>query len=385
MANKKRRIFFSVRSLSLAIVVIVLIYLGQSVVTFAQKKNSLEDSKVIRSVLVVQEAMRQIYKEVNPAVVRIEVEDTVVNPFRNDPMFRWFFGIPDKREKTPQKRKSFVGSGFVLSSDGYIITNHHVIARKNSKKYVDKVRVKLISGKAYEAKIVGSDSASDIALLKVKPDKKLKHVYIGNSEEIEVGDFAIAIGNPFGLSSTFTMGVISSKGQNIESQDGIPRIQTDAPINPGNSGGPLLSIKGEVIGINQMIYTRSGGSLGIGFAIPINYAVTVIEKLKTGKAIKHGYIGLSVIASPTEDQLRELDLIGKTGLLIANVVLGSPAWKAGIRPYDFITHVEGKTARKFADLKGAVLQRGVGNRIGLKIVRNGKSKKLSIKIGEAKS
>ena len=350
----------------------------------ARPKNPLLDSKAVQEAASVQRAMRQIYNAVNPAVVRIETESTVeVSPFRH-PYFPFFFNFPKKGRKHKQQG---LGSGFILSKDGYIVTNHHVISRRGTKKYVDKIKVKVVNGKSYEAKVIGSDAVSDIALLKIKASNQLREVYIGNSEDVEVGDFAIAIGNPFGLSSTFTMGVISSKGQDVESQDGVPRIQTDAPINQGNSGGPLINIKGEVIGINQMIFTKnsSGGSIGIGFAIPINYAMTVVRNLQKGKKIKHGFIGVQIIPNPTEDQLSELDLKNKSGLLVANVALGSPAWKAGVRPYDFITHIEGKQAKKFSQLKGAVVQKGVGSKLNVTVLRGGKFKKFTIKIGEAKS
>lgn len=359
----------------------IIVYLPQCSHLFAE--NPLLKSKSIQEAMYVQKAMRQIYNEVNPAVVRIETESTVNAIPGNNPLFKFFFNDPRQRRK---RKEQGLGSGFILSSDGYIVTNHHVVGRKGTKKYVDQVKVKLVNGKSYDAKVIGSDTTSDIALLKIKSTQKLKQVYIGDSEEVEVGDFAIAIGNPFGLSSTFTMGVISSKGQEIETQDGIPRIQTDAPINPGNSGGPLLNIKGEVVGINQMIYSRQGfggGSIGIGFAIPINYAMTVIQKLKSGKKIKHGFIGVQVIPSPTPDQLKELGIQNKSGLLIANVTLGSPAWKAGIRPYDFITHIDGKTASKFADLKSAVIKKGVGGSLKVTAIQSGFKRRFTIKIGEA--
>ena len=358
---------------------------------FASTDNPLNDSASIRGAITVQNAMRQIYKEVNPAVVRIETESNIEIVPSNDPIFRFFFNIPRGRQRGRQhqrRKQQGLGSGFILDSKkGYIITNHHVVAKRSSKKYVDKVKVKLVNGKSYDAKVIGSDIGSDIALLQIKSEQKLKQIYIGDSDTIEVGDFAIAIGNPFGLSSTFTMGVISSKGQDVESRDGVPRIQTDAPINPGNSGGPLLSIKGEVIGINQMIYTQGmgGGSIGIGFAIPINYAMSVIEKLKSGKKVQHGFIGVQIIPSPTPDQLQELNIKNKAGLLVANVTLGSPAWKAGVRPYDFITHIDGKVAEKFSDLKSVVIRKGVGTKMTVKILRNGLRKNFKIKIGEAKS
>jgi serine protease Do len=159
---------------------------------------------------------------------------------------------------------------------------------------VDKITVKLTNGKEYTAKLIGSDPNSDIALIKIDGAKGLKTAHLGDSDKIEVGDLSLAIGNPFGLQSTLTTGIISSKGQDVNSADGVSRIQTDASINPGNSGGPLLNVRGEVIGINQMIYSQSGGSVGIGFAIPINHAKHVIEKLKAGKKIRQGYIGVSV-------------------------------------------------------------------------------------------
>ena len=355
--------------------------------TFSDAESPLKNSDSIKDALAVQNAMRQIYDEVNPAVVRIETESSVEAAPLNNPLFKFFFNVP--RGQNPRKRKQQgLGSGFVLNArKGYIVTNHHVVAKRGSRKYVDKVKIKLVNGKSYDAKVLGSDPSSDIALLQIKSRQKLKQVYIGDSDSVEVGDFAIAIGNPFGLSSTFTMGVISSKGQDVESQDGVPRIQTDAPINPGNSGGPLLNIKGEVIGINQMIYTQGmgGGSIGIGFAIPMNYAMSVIAKLKSGKKIQHGFIGVQIIPSPTPDQLKELDLENRTGLLVANVTLGSPAWKAGVRPYDFITHIDGRTVKKFSDLKSVVIRKGVGAKMLVRVIRSGNKRKFKIKIGEAKS
>lgn len=347
---------------------------------FAQAKseNPLASSKNIQNALGVQEAMREIYKEVNPAVVRIETEQTIKiqqHPFFNDPMFRRFFGVPDGQNNMEQKRQG-LGSGFIISKEGFIVTNHHVI------NHMDKVMVKLTTGKVYPAKVIGSDETADIALVKIDGASNLKVVHIGSSEKVEVGDYAIAIGNPFGLSSTFTVGFISSKGREEISPDGVPRIQTDAAINPGNSGGPLLNIRGEVIGINQMIYTQSGGSVGIGFAIPINHVMAVLEKLKKGEKIKPGYIGVQIVPNTTDEQLQELGLKGKTGLLVASVELGSPAWKAGVRPYDFILEVDGKAADKFSVLKAAVISKGVGASLTLKIIRDGANRSIKVEIGE---
>lgn len=349
---------------------------GSGGIAEAATDNPLLKSDAIQFASKFQDAIREIYKEVNPAVIRIETEQTVeVNhPFFNDPMFRRFFQVPEGQQK--QKRAG-LGSGFVISTDGYAVTNHHVVQK------VDKITVKLTNGKEYQAKLIGSDPNSDIALIKIDGAKNLKTAHLGDSDKIEVGDFTLAIGNPFGLQSTLTTGIVSSKGQDVNSADGVSRIQTDASINPGNSGGPLLNIRGEVIGINQMIYSQSGGSVGIGFAIPINHAKHVIEKLKKGQKIRQGYIGVSVDPEVTEEKLKLLGVEGKTGLIVAQVVIGSPAFKAGIVANDFITHVDGKPAEKFSVLKAAVLQKGVGGELEVKYIRQGKENTVTVKIAEA--
>ncbi|MBS0617310.1 MAG: trypsin-like peptidase domain-containing protein [Spirochaetes bacterium] len=348
---------------------------GSSVID-AATDNPLLKSEAVGAAVKFQEAVREIYKEVNPAVIRIETEQTVeVNhPFFNDPMFRRFFQVPEGQQK--QKRAG-LGSGFIISSDGYAVTNHHVVQK------VDKITVKFTNGKEYAAKLIGSDPNSDIALIKIEGAKNLKTAHLGDSDKIEVGDIALAIGNPFGLQSTLTTGIISSKGQDVNSADGVSRIQTDASINPGNSGGPLINIRGEVIGINQMIYSQSGGSVGIGFAIPINHAKAIVEKLKSGKKIRQGYIGVSVDPEVTDEKLQLLGVSGKTGLIVAQVVIGSPAYKAGIAGNDFITHIDGKVAEKFSVLKSAVLQKGVGGSIEVKLIRGGKEVTVSVHIAEA--
>ena len=349
---------------------------GGGSIAEAATDNPLLKSESVQYALKFQDAIREIYKEVNPAVIRIETEQTVeVNhPFFNDPMFRRFFQVPEGQQK--QKRAG-LGSGFVISSDGFAVTNHHVVQK------VDKITVKLTNGKEYSAKLIGSDPNSDIALIKIDGAKNLKTAHLGDSDKIEVGDFALAIGNPFGLQSTLTTGIISSKGQDVNSADGVSRIQTDASINPGNSGGPLLNVRGEVIGINQMIYSQSGGSVGIGFAIPINHAKHVIEKLKAGKKIRQGYIGVSVDPEVTEEKLKLLGVSGKSGLIVAQVVIGSPAFKAGIAANDFITHIDGKPAEKFSVLKAAVLQKGVGAEIEVRLIRQGKEITVTVRVAEA--
>ena len=185
------------------------------------------------------------------------------------PLFKRFFDVPDTTQK-----KQGLGSGFFINESGLSVTNYHVVEK------VDRIKIKLLNGSSYDADILGFHKPSDIALLKIDSEKPVQPIHIGNSKETLVGDLVYAIGNPFGLSAILTSGVISATQQEIETADGVPRIQTDAAINPGNSGGPLLNLNGEVIGINQMIYSNKGGSIGIGFAIPINYAMSIIQKLK---------------------------------------------------------------------------------------------------------
>lgn len=343
---------------------------------FAEEKNPLKDSKAVDAAVTLQEALREIYREVSPAVVRIETEQTVklpVHPFYNDPMFRHFFGVPEQQER----KKTGLGSGFIINKSGFIVTNNHVVHQ------VDKITVKLQNNESYTAKLIGADPISDIALLKIEGAKDLKVVHMGDSDAIQVGDFGIAIGNPYGLKSTFTLGVVSSTGQDIDSADGVPRIQTDAAINPGNSGGPLLNIRGEVIGINQMIYSQSGGSVGIGFAIPINYAKAVVENIKSGKVVRPGYLGMTVDTNVSEKVRKELGLEGKKGLFVTELDVGGPAWRGGMRPYDFIVKVDGVVADNFSVLKSAITRKGSGGKLELEIIRNGKEEKVSVTIGEA--
>jgi len=343
---------------------------------FAAGENPLLKSKSVASALDLQNALREIYQEVSPAVVRIETEQTVkvqMHPFFNDPTFRRFFGVPDQQQE--QKRQG-LGSGFIVSPDGFIVTNDHVVA------HVDKITVKLQNGESHEAKLVGSDRISDIALLKIDGVKNLRTVHLGNSDDLMVGDFGIAIGNPFGLQSTFTLGVISSTGQDIDAADGVPRIQTDAAINPGNSGGPLLNIQGEVVGINQMIYSQSGGSVGIGFAIPINYAKMVIESLKSGKKMVPGYIGVNINTNPPEELISKLGIKGKEGILVQDVEVGGPAWEGGLRPFDYITHVDDHPAEKFSVLRSTVIRKGPGSEVVIRYIRDKKEHEAKIKVGK---
>ncbi|MCU0821264.1 MAG: trypsin-like peptidase domain-containing protein [Spirochaetes bacterium] len=314
----------------------------------------------------IQDTFRAIYKLYSESVVFISTEQTVkmpMHPFYDDPFLREFFGFRGQQPPSTRKRTG-LGTGFVLSEDGYICTNHHVVAE------VDKVTVK-INDKSYDARIVGSDERTDIALLKIESKVKLKAVYIGDSDKVEVGDWAIAIGNPFGLDKTFTVGVVSATSRNdIDFMGGSEsHIQTDASINPGNSGGPLINIYGEVIGINRMIYSQTGGNIGIGFAIPINTAKSVLEQLKTYKKVKRGYIGVQVVPL-TDEYAKELGLSEKAGALVGGLMQGSPAEKGGIAAGDLILEIDGKKIKDYKDLIETVGKTPIGKTLKIMILRN---------------
>ena len=262
----------------------------------------------------IQDTFRNIYDLYRDRVVFITTEQYVrvqPNPFFDDPIMRQFFG--GQGESRVEKR-SGLGTGFIISEDGYICTNQHVVEK------MDRVFVK-VDGKSFQAKVIGSDRRTDIALLKIEPGYKLKPVYFGDSDSVRVGDWAIAIGNPFGLDKTFTVGVVSAIGRKDVDMMGGSHIQTDASINPGNSGGPLINIYGEVIGINRMIYSQSGGYMGIGFAIPVNTARSILAQLREHKKIKRGYIGVSIVPI-TEESAKQLGLDSPEGAFVGEVVPG---------------------------------------------------------------
>lgn len=341
-------------------------------------QSPLRNDSVTAETVKTQEAFRKVYELNKESVVYISTEQTIKtqrNPFMDDPFFRDFF--PPEMQQKKSRKATGLGTGFVISEDGYICTNYHVVAG------VDKVNVKIVND-IYSAEIIGYDERTDIALLKIKPNGgKLKPVYFGNSDTVGVGDWAIAIGNPFGLNSSFTVGVVSATGRrDLDLMgDSQTHIQTDASINPGNSGGPLLNIYGEVIGINRMIYSQSGGNIGIGFAIPINTAKSVLEQLKQHKKIKRGYIGVQ-IAPITEDIASQLGLQNTEGALVGQIVGGGPAEKGGIRPGDVILSVNGKQVKNYGDLVSIVENTPVGETLKVEVWRNKGKVNLFIKVTE---
>lgn len=346
--------------------------------TFGSSGQSpLRDSSSVADAVKVQDVFKKVYEINKNSVVFISTEQTVKmpqNPFFEDPFFRDFMGPETKQPKT-QKRTG-LGTGFIISDDGYICTNYHVVAG------VDKVKVK-VDKTSYDATVTGFDERTDLALIKINAKDKLTPVYFGNSDTVSVGDWAIAIGNPFGLDRTFTVGIVSSAARrDLDLMgDSQTQIQTDASINPGNSGGPLLNIYGEVIGVNRMIYSQSGGNIGIGFAIPINTAKNVLEQLKQHKKIKRGFIGVQIVPL-TEEYAAELGLKDNSGALVGQVTDGGPADKGGVKTGDVILIVNEKEIKNFGDLISEVENTPAGKTLKIEVWRNKTKVSLFITAGE---
>jgi serine protease Do len=321
-------------------------------------------NKADKTVYEMQNTINQIYELYKDSVVFISTEKTVKmryrHPFMDDPFFRDFFGkAPNMPDTMKQKG---LGTGFIISENGYICTNHHVIAD------MDTVTVK-VKNREYRAKIIGSDPLSDIALLKIDGSGNFQPVYFGDSDRVKVGDMAIAIGNPFGLDRTITSGIISATGRDMVDAMGNAHIQTDASINPGNSGGPLINLDGEVVGVNRMIYSQTGGNLGIGFAIPINKAKEVLLSLKEYGKIRRSYLGVEI--SPlTEEFAKQLGLPNNDGALVGNVLQGSPAEHAGIRIEDVILKVDNEKVKDHRDLFNIVSRMPLGKTVKLVVWRD---------------
>jgi serine protease Do len=311
-----------------------------------------------------------IVKKVKPAVVKVISESIVQSrsPFGDD-FFDQFFNAPQRQEK-----RSGEGSGFFISADGYILTNNHVVR--------DAVKVKIlnIDKEEFTAKIIGTDPKTDLALLKINV-KNVPFVNLGDSSAVEVGEWVLAIGNPFGQVSTVTAGIISAKGRQLGLAQYEDFLQTDAAINMGNSGGPLINMKGEAIGINSTILTPSSGNIGIGFAIPANMAKKVVSDLKSKGKVVRGWFGI-IITDVTESDAKDLDL-PTAGALINRVEENSPAQKAGLKRYDLIVAINGKAVKAAADLQMEIANSNPGDEIDVTIFRNRDKQTIKIKVSEA--
>ncbi|MCL4315983.1 MAG: Do family serine endopeptidase [Gammaproteobacteria bacterium] len=311
-----------------------------------------------------------------PAVVNINTSKLVIqrNPFFDDPFMQRFFR--DNPLMAPRRQlESSLGSGVIVSNDGYVLTNHHVIAE------ADEIQVTLSDGRSARASVVGSDPESDIAVLKIDLDK-VPVITFGNSEQLRVGDVVLAIGDPFGVGQTVTLGIVSATGRNhlgINTFENF--IQTDAAINPGNSGGALINAHGQLVGINSAIYSRSGGSLGIGFAIPVSIANGVMRQIiEHGRAIR-GWLGVEAQAI-TPELAESFKLSAARGIIVAGIVPDGPADKAGLQPGDVVNAVNGRAVDEPRAFMTLVAGFTPGARVELQGQRNGAAFTLSAKVGE---
>jgi serine protease Do len=327
-------------------------------------------------------AIASVAKGAIPAVVHIEVtqRQVVSNPFLpfdNDPFFHYFFDVPQHRMPRKFKRElKGLGSGMIMDAKGHILTNNHVVAGATE------IQVLVADGHRYPAELVGTDPKTDLAVIQIKTDEKLPYVTFGDSDEMKVGNWVVAIGAPQGLDQTVTQGIISAKHRRgiLDPSSYQDYLQTDAAINPGNSGGPLLNLQGKVIGVNAAIVSESGGFEGIGFAIPSNMAVHIANALIKNGKVERGWLGVSIM-NLTPDLQKSMNLKVTKGALIADVVKGGPADKAGLKKNDVVTTYQGKEILDASSLQNQVANTSIGQEITLTVMREGTSRDYKIKIG----
>ncbi|MBF0559965.1 MAG: DegQ family serine endoprotease [Nitrospirae bacterium] len=322
------------------------------------------------------DAMARIAEKVTPAVVNISTSRTVktpANPFFNDPFFKRFFG--EGTEGGQKRKATSLGSGFIVKSDGYIITNNHVIEG------AEDIVVKLSNDKEYKGKVIGIDSKTDVAVIKIE-EKNLPTLPWGNSDSLKPGEVILAVGNPFGLNGTITMGIISALGRvNMGISDYEGLIQTDAAINPGNSGGPLVNVRGEVVGVTNAIFSTSGGYQGIGFAIPANMVKSVMDSIISEGKVVRGWLGVQ-IQPLTPELAKQFNLRDETGVLLVDVVEGGPAEKGGLKRGDVVVEYEGKKIGDPFHFRIMVAETKPGKLVPITIIRDGNLLTANVTIGE---
>ncbi|MSR09415.1 MAG: Do family serine endopeptidase [Gammaproteobacteria bacterium] len=322
-----------------------------------------------------------LVKQVEPAVVSIATKGTVsapANPLMEDPFFRRFFGFPDQQQRQRRRQVQSAGSGVIVDAvKGYILTNNHVVEN------AEEIEIVLTDNRSLKAKVVGSDPGTDIALLQVENPKGLVQMKLGNSDQVQVGDFVLAIGNPFGLQHTVTSGIVSALGRSGINPDGYEDfIQTDASINPGNSGGALVNLRGELVGINSAIFSNSGGNIGIGFAIPVNIAKSIMNQILQFGEVKRGLLGVS-IADFNAESAKAFGIEGTAeGALVQEVADGSAAGKAGIEVGDVILSVDGQRIKSASDLRNAVGLKRSGDSVRVEVLRDGKRRQITALLSE---
>jgi Do/DeqQ family serine protease len=321
-------------------------------------------------------SLAPMLERTTPAVVNISTSTALradQNPLLNDPFFRWFFDVP-KRER--KRETSSLGSGVIVDARaGLVLTNHHVIDK------ADEIHVTLKDGRKLKAKLVGSDSETDIAVLRI-PNERLTALPIANSDELRVGDFVVAVGNPLGLGQTVTSGIVSALGRTGLGIEGYENfIQTDASINPGNSGGPLVNLRGELVGINTAILAPSGGNVGIGFAIPANMANAIKEQILEHGEVRRGLFGVNA-QDLTPDLAQALDLGLQSGAVIAKIEPNSSAARAGLAVGDVVVRVNGRDVGSGADLRNQLGLLRVGSKVELVVIRDGRTLQLSARLAD---
>ena len=376
MRNKMRRV-------SICLAVVLLLLCGSAPTTGA-------DSDKLELLRQTSEAFSSVASKAVPAVVFVKVERRIETgsmtgpgtPFGfNDPF--GFFGdefydrfFRGRRPSEPREyRQTGQGSGFIIGDDGYILTNNHVVGE------ADVITVKLHDGREFKAELIGTDEKSDVAVIKID-GRNLPTLPLGDSDQLKIGEWVIAIGNPFGLAETLTSGIVSAKGRNtVGINDYEDFIQTDAAINPGNSGGPLINIEGQAIGINTAIFSNSGGSMGIGFAIPINMAKTIKDQLvKTGK-VTRGQLGV-MIGELTPELADYFEIDSTKGAMINEVLEGSPAEKAGLQVGDVVLEIDGRQVEGIGDLRNTIAMAAPGSTVKLLVHRDGKERNVTVRIAE---
>jgi serine protease Do len=384
-----KRLFISAVLVSLGILIGLMVASDLGWIPFTTAKNPSPSITGVSLPLLSQagdgsQALVEVAKSVTPAVVNISTsrvikgqEGAPLTPFSEDPFFRRFFGDEFFRQfEVPRERKEqSLGSGVIVEANGYIVTNNHVVSK------ADEIKVLLNDKREFKGKIVGTDPKTDLAVIKIDA-ANLPTIPWGDSLNLQVGELVLAVGNPFGLNQTVTMGIISAVGRaNVGVADYEDFIQTDAAINPGNSGGALVNIRGELIGINTAIFTRSGGYMGIGFAVPSNMAKSVMESLKTKGKVVRGWLGVT-IQEVNADLAKQFGLKETKGALVSDVLEGSPAEKAGVERGDVIVELNGKPVESATQLKNMVAQLTVGNKVDLSVIREKKEKRLTVLIAE---
>ena len=360
--------------------IVVLVMVGLLIGVGLQVATASEDSPA----WMIPENFSELAEKARPGVVNIRTVKTVKG---GGPVFRHFFGNPfggknpfeDFRGPHPEGgpsrnfKQQSLGSGFIIGREGYIVTNNHVIEN------ADQIKVKLAMGKEFDAKVVGRDPKTDLALIKIEASDDLTPLEMGDSDGLRVGTWVVAIGSPFGLEQTVTAGIVSAKGRTIGAGQYDDFIQTDASINPGNSGGPLINMKGEVIGINTAIFSQGGGNVGIGFAIPVNMAQGIIEQLKNEGQVTRGWLGVG-IQDITPELAEYYGVKDKKGVLVTQVFRGDPADKSGVKTGDVIVAVDGKEVSSSRELSKTIANTRVGERTPISIFRAGEGKTLYVEL-----